>query len=627
MTQTRLTPLSGALNCAARGWRVFPLIVGGKKPAFEGWQDWATTNQDQIRRYANENPNANWGVYAGASGLLIVDLDRKAGVDGEASFLTLEARFGALPSSFRVRSPSGGLHIYCKGRGPNSTSKIGPGIDTRGQGGYVVAPGSVTPQGDYIVERDDPVCEVPAWVLEQLETKKEALSRPDDSCVPGSISEGNRDHELTRWAGVLRGQGLTVKELEIALLAVNAERCSPPLEESQVLKIARSIGKKPRGEARAAADFASIDVQEALETSAPKHISQYSGATPTRKWVVADWIPAGEITSMYGGGSVGKSLLSLQLAIALGTGGKWLGLDCRKMPVLYVACEDTDDEIHIRRDRMLDHPEYEFSRESILQAPVYLWSRVGAENDLAVEVDSDVVPGRFLPVLEQAIRNLGARELFLILDTVSDVYLGSENIREKVNKFLKTILGRLRLDLNLTILVLAHPSRTGQNTGDNLSGSTAWENAVRSRLTVHRHKELPGVTVLTRAKSNYSAVGDQISMKYDGGRFIPVSTPTDDEQAAARDLGNALELVCTIGDNPLARVAKSISEGVRTSHLFGGASWRTLERRVLDLLKEPQKIGKNVYEAVAIQQGKIRKRYVRVAELQEGPATLLALYQ
>lgn len=634
ITTTFRTPREGALFCAARGFKVFPLRSGDKRPQFEAWQDWATNDTTKIENYCVANPTSNWGVYAGGSNLLVIDLDRKEGIDGEAAWLALESQHGSTPTTLTVRTPRGGLHLYTYGKAKNTASALGPGIDTRGYGGYVVAPGSIlrNDQGDitgrYTVESDTPVVPTPQWVFALLDDKRLPLDRPDDDKVEGSIGEGRRDTELTRWAGVLRGQGLTVQELEIALLAVNQTRCSPPLHEDQVLKIARSIGRKPRGTAEAVADFASVDVEAALKQSAPKHISAFTGETPTREWVVQDWIPKGEITSIYGSGSVGKSLLSLQLAIAVGTGGKWLGMDTEQMPALYVACEDTDDELHIRRDRILSGPEYEFQRDDVLNAPVFLWSRVGENNDLAIEKDADVIEGRYLPVLRQAITNLEASELLLILDTVSDVYLGSENVREKVNKFLKTILGKLRLDLNLTIILLAHPSRTGMNTGDGLSGSTAWENAVRNRITVTRHETTPDAVVIRRAKSNYARVGDEIVALWDEGRFVVSSEHLTAHAVQVADTMTALAVVCPApGEYALTTTAKAIADDERTRHLFGGKSWRTVERLIREATETPRVFGGFMYQYFEDQSLKMSKRRIKVAEVAQGSGTSEPMYE
>ena len=136
--------LSEALELATMGLAVFPLR--GKKPTTaHGCKD-ATTAPDLIRRAWRAHPGANIGVATGSpSGVFVVDIDGPA---GEAALSTLETAHGALPPTVEVRTGRG-RHLYFEmptGRlVANSTAKLGPKIDVRGEGGYVVAPPSVHP--------------------------------------------------------------------------------------------------------------------------------------------------------------------------------------------------------------------------------------------------------------------------------------------------------------------------------------------------------------------------------------------------------------------------------------------------------------------------------------------------
>jgi Bifunctional DNA primase/polymerase, N-terminal len=139
-----------ALACAALGWRVLPLRSTDKKPAMRGWPTRATADPAVIREWWDANgdfPHCNVGVATGReSGIWVLDVDVGA-ENGYATLRTLLAQRGAsdLPRTFTVKTPSGGLHIYW--RYPvaievkNSARKLlGPGLDTRGWHGQVVAP-------------------------------------------------------------------------------------------------------------------------------------------------------------------------------------------------------------------------------------------------------------------------------------------------------------------------------------------------------------------------------------------------------------------------------------------------------------------------------------------------------
>ncbi|WP_329588876.1 bifunctional DNA primase/polymerase [Streptomyces sp. NBC_01362] len=201
--EARSALLSAALDAAARGWAVFPLRPGGKPPALHGeascpgtgdcttghrkWEQRATTDPDRIHR-AWSTGRFNIGVATGPSGLIVVDLDMpkptdpKGTPDGATSFQALCERAGqAFPTTYRVRTASGGHHLYFTAPDgdqlPSSKGKLAPKIDTRAWGGYVVAPGSVVNGHAYEVTDPAPVADLPAWLLQAL-TAKPAPAQP-----------------------------------------------------------------------------------------------------------------------------------------------------------------------------------------------------------------------------------------------------------------------------------------------------------------------------------------------------------------------------------------------------------------------------------------------------------------
>ncbi len=155
-----MTPFEGALAAVQLGWHVFPLARGSKLPAIprnmggKGCLD-ATLDRAQLDTW-NVVPNLNWGIGCGPSNLVVIDIDPKNG--GTAAVLD------QLPPSFTVRTPSGGWHVYFAGQAANRQGLL-PGVDVRGAGGYVVAPGSVLADGGYRIERLLPVAPAPEWLL------------------------------------------------------------------------------------------------------------------------------------------------------------------------------------------------------------------------------------------------------------------------------------------------------------------------------------------------------------------------------------------------------------------------------------------------------------------------------
>lgn len=119
-------------------WPVFPLKVHSKVPATRnGFKD-ATLDSDVVRRYWKANPNANIGLPTGIA-FDVIDVDVPAGLD---SYLAIEKSPRLADVHGRVTTSSGGIHLYVLPTGRGNTAGMAPGIDYRGEGGYVVAPPS-----------------------------------------------------------------------------------------------------------------------------------------------------------------------------------------------------------------------------------------------------------------------------------------------------------------------------------------------------------------------------------------------------------------------------------------------------------------------------------------------------
>jgi putative DNA primase/helicase len=141
----------GARQIAAKGKPVFPCKPGGKDPLTEHGHHDATTDPRKINAWWNRWPDANIGMPTGKrSDVFVVDADEDKG--GLESLAKLEAENEPLPTTARARTGRGGLHLYFKypseGEIRNSASKLGPGLDVRGEGGYVLVPPSIT-EGRY----------------------------------------------------------------------------------------------------------------------------------------------------------------------------------------------------------------------------------------------------------------------------------------------------------------------------------------------------------------------------------------------------------------------------------------------------------------------------------------------
>lgn len=161
----------------AQAWPCFPCGADKRPITAHGFKD-ATSDPEQVWRLFRAPGAAMIGVPTGAaSDLVVVDLDVK---NGGAGLEWLAANEHRLPATRRHRTRSGGMHLlfrYPAGRSiRNSASKLAPGVDIRGEGGYIIAP----PSPGYVIDTDAMPAEMPAWLVALLDPPPAAIapSRP-----------------------------------------------------------------------------------------------------------------------------------------------------------------------------------------------------------------------------------------------------------------------------------------------------------------------------------------------------------------------------------------------------------------------------------------------------------------
>lgn len=248
---------------------------------------------------------------------------------------------------------------------------------------------------------------------------------------------------------------------------------------------------------------------------------------PQRDWLVEDLIPAHAVTMISGDGGLGKSLLALQLMTCCALDKDWLGRKTKPVKSMGVFCEDELNELHHRQDAINRHYGCEFKDLANVQ-----WlSRVGEDNTLVHYVvrtehgerREEFEESYLISHIENAARKFGAQ--LVVMDSLHDLYGGNENDRRQARQFIQT-LRELAININGAVVLLAHPSLSGMSSGTGSAGSTAWNNAVRSRLYLTRPKAADGdpedfdARTLKTMKANYGAIGGEIKLRYDQGVFV-----------------------------------------------------------------------------------------------------------
>jgi len=275
--------LEAALSYAAHGWRVFPVEPRGKKPLIKDWPKKATTDARKINEWWTKWPDANIGVATGeGSGLFVLDVD---GEEGSNSLIALEAEIGPLPETLESQTGTGGRHLFflMPKRDIRNKQSFRPGLDIRGNGGYVLVAPSVHPNGrsyNWPYGDSDPAVKAPEAFLDVICPLQEPVTPPENKpvkpptyvqvtpiteraslylqeCEPATQGQGGHDKLLWAARALVVGFELSPSAAKSLLWLDFNPRCSPPWDqtkssdvkdfERKVDEALRTPGQKPRG--------------------------------------------------------------------------------------------------------------------------------------------------------------------------------------------------------------------------------------------------------------------------------------------------------------------------------------------------------------------------------------------
>lgn len=235
-------------TCACGG---IPGCSPGKHPITEHGLKDATRDPQIIRRWWGRWPEANVAIATG-NGLFVLDDDPRHG--GDLTLEALEVTHGRLPDTPTVLTGGAGFHHFL--RSPdgveirNNVGALGPGLDIRGDGGYVIAPPSNHASGrtyawECSLRVDElPIAPAPQWLL-GLIAQASTSNNGKRFETPPKIPEGQRNASLFGLGRALHARKLNYEEILAALRAVNLARCQPPLDDAEVEKTAHNAATEP----------------------------------------------------------------------------------------------------------------------------------------------------------------------------------------------------------------------------------------------------------------------------------------------------------------------------------------------------------------------------------------------
>lgn len=454
-----LTPAQRtALEVAAR-YPVFPCDPTTKRPLTRrGFKD-ATQMASQIERWWKANPEALVGVPTGRlSGLVAVDCD-PAG-------LRWLAREKARLGQYRLHQTRRGKHLLYRMNGQdlgNSAGLLADGVDTRGEGGYVIwwpAHGGVA-----IGEPG----ELPHWVERALtagqpkdRTGHEGDSEedtPEDSRDVRKFREGGRNDALSRRAYYYRRMGMSTAEVGKALLAYDLEHCEPPYQKTNGKHAVLYIARMKKG-IRTDAEDAQPDPDTHLASKAMEDIQEEKV-----DWLWKGFLARNKVHIIAGAGATMKSTLTLSMAATVTTGGKWPdGTQCDQgNVVLWTGEDDIGDTVK---------PRFRWAGGDQSRCHVL----TGVEDSAGMRPFD---PAQDLTLLDEACTRIGDVSL-IIVDPIVVIVQKDNNSVSDVRRALYP-LQKLAEKHHCVILGIQHFNKgsKGKDPVERITGSGAWSQAPR----------------------------------------------------------------------------------------------------------------------------------------------------
>jgi putative DNA primase/helicase len=477
--------VQAALIYARRGLRVFPCANKIPLTGVGGFKN-ATRDEEKVLDWWKRQPDAQIGLPTGQiNHLFVLDVD---GEEGAAQVGTLN-----LPETFTVETRPGRAQYWFRipdGVPTKCTAgELGPQIDTRGDGGYTIAPPSIhhATGKPYRVIKKLPWAEAPAHLL----ALKNGANRLQHSISPERIPRGQRHHTLLSISGALRHRGLSASAILDTLNTVSLLRCDPPLDLGELEKIAGWVGNKP----------VSGYAARLRETSAEIELESFADVTPVRvDWLWPKRVPIGFLTLFVGDPGQGKSLATIDLAARISTANEFP--DGSKAPLGDVILLSAEDSAERTIRPRLDVAGTDVRRVHRIKA-VRVTLADGAPSEAMFDLDRD------LQKLEETIEKFPAVKL-LVIDPISS-YLPEriDSHRDAPVRRVLSPLAEFAERRKIAVIAIMHLRKSDTTALLRVSGSVAFVAAARVVWGFGKNPET-NAPCMVPIKNNLAALGEGI---------------------------------------------------------------------------------------------------------------------
>jgi hypothetical protein len=486
------TMLNAALDYAEHGLAVFPLEAQGKKPITKHGLKDASTDPDKIREMFAAHPYSNIGMACGSQsgGIIVVDIDvdEEKDKNGNDSLKEWEHEHGALPDTAMTLTGRGGNHYLYRSAG-DTKSRIAckEGIDIRADGGYIVLPPSIHPNGaQYAWEYELTDFGIVNANQSVIDLMNEGVEPGKEFKVPDKIEPGSRNDIIYKLACSMQARGNGDKAILAAAKAENLERCDPPLDEEEVEKTVSSALKKPKGTAPYKEEKTKPKMQIRKLKKASALLERDIPEPKVFVGVGSDLPLLVEGTCILSAKpKLGKSWLALKLCLAVAAGEDFLGYKVRKCSTLYLDLE-TSEAIQKKR----------------------VTNMLGGEpcpDNFYLESDTNTIENGFVEQIESYLKDdpdIG----IVVIDVFQLIRSGSKSFKETEYEHAYrdiTPLNELAQKHHISIVLVCHDRKSvdPDDPFSNILGSTGLQGAASQMMVMFKKNKDDPIHISVKGKT------------------------------------------------------------------------------------------------------------------------------
>jgi len=580
-----------ALHEAARSWAqagfyVFPCVPNGKEPACANGLYAATTDLEKIDQWWKE-ADYNIGISPGPTAMWVLDVDGPLGAE---SLARLELEFGALPPTLAIQTPRGPAHTHYwfAGSCRSSVGKLGPKLDTRGEGGYVLVPPSVVNGKEYTYANEsEDIAAGPEWIPRQLASRiaQRVAEHSISLDEPGNVERAKRSLQIQVEVGAVAIEGaggddqtyrIACEILQLGISPAKAwellrdewnPHCQPPWSEDELAVKVQNAADYMQNDIGAwavppAAEIfshivASLRPEELSQTQKkpsrfyPHALTELPAALKPPSWIIPGLIPEKGVVQIIGRQKSFKTFLALDLALGIASGRETFGFTPESRPVVYAVGENAST----------------FGLEHV---PAWRLAR-GVGEDFPFYTVAAVPKAMFAEEAKELIAEVKARGInpgVVVLDTMTRAMRGLDENNARDMGLFSEACDTVREALGCTVIVIRH---TGKDSGRGGRGSNVFDGDCDTTLEVVRHEKsmLVALNVLDQRNAAEADKPWTFEGRLTGPSLVFYPIERGDYQRMTRQedayspgvIGHALRELGAVGE------AASVTTTVLASHL------------------------------------------------------------